>query len=88
MKNFSRKSCSACSKVLSPELRPQDQSTHGLSGSESLAKKRKTPSVQPWRESHGTTTSAQLRCMNRPKSEKPLPNAIELHAPAVLPKRL
>ena len=88
MKNFSRKSCRACSRVLSPELKPNDQSTHGLNGLASFAKKRKTPSVQPWLASTGITCADQVRWRMRPTSEKPHPKKIEHQAPTMLPKRL
>ena len=88
MKNFSRKSSSALSGVLSPEFMPNDQSTMGFSGRTRFAKKWKTPSSQPCCWSQGITWSAQVRWRMSPKSEKPLPKPIEHHAPTMLPKRL
>ena len=88
MKNFSRKSAIACSKELSPELKPNDQSTQGLSGRESRAKRRNVPSARPCAERSGTTCADHERWSAKPATEKPHPKITEHQAPTLLPKRV
>ena len=75
--NFSWKNWSASSSVRWPPCRPQDQSTHGLSGFETRARKWKTLSVQPCDSRYGTIVRAQLRCRTMPASAVPPPAKIE-----------